>query len=125
MKPKYFLDTNFIFALFFKNDALNREANLIWEEICIADIYTSVAVVAELICAGEETDFIILIEGIGAKILEINMNNMSQLSILIPPKVRRKLKAIDCIVLSQVLDSKLELITFDKDLKRQYQIIKS
>lgn len=116
---KYFFDTNFLFGLFSESDALYERATEFFLKLpADADLLTSSLVLAELICSGEPTDFLYKLKTLEIKILDSDLSTVIAMSKLIPPQKRRKIKAIDSIIITQAAIEEAELVSFDEGLQK-------
>jgi predicted nucleic acid-binding protein len=123
MSTSYLLDTNFIYSLFSAKDILHAEAVEIFYSLQDERLVTSQIVIAELLASGEEVDFFVEIKTLGVEILDIKDEHLFAIRDLIAPVDRRKLKAADCLIISQTILSQAELITFDKKLLKMFEMV--
>lgn len=119
------LDTNFLYSMYVKDDIhhqdslqllmdLPEEINFIIPEI----------VVLELIAAGETIDFIERSKVFSKKPEPVTSQDIHYIQTL-PPQLRRKLKANDCIILAITKRFKAKLLTFDKTLSKTHEDIRN
>lgn len=116
---KYFFDTNFLFGLFNENDTLHK--NAVEKYLLLqADSYfiTSELVLAELLCSGENIDFLDKIKTLNVDIISSDLETIVSMEKLISANKRRSLKAIDSIILAQCKIYGCELISFDEKLNK-------
>lgn len=118
---KYFLDTNFLYALLLPDDLLHARALDYYEEIFNAELTTSVLVLAELLASGSDIDFILEIEKLEINVLDVDHFTIVSLKEIIDPQDRRQVKAIDSIILTQALMSNSKLLTFDDKLNKKFE----
>lgn len=115
----YFLDTNFLFGLLNNDDYLYESANALFDSFSEnTRLITSSLVVAELMCSGENYDFVHALTKLQVEIIEVEMSDVARLPEFIDPSKRRSLKAIDSIILTQCYIYDLKLVSFDKKLTK-------
>lgn len=121
---KYFLDTNFIYALLSEQDALHQKASKTFELIKYGQLFTSVVVIGELYSSESEVDFLNFTELAQIEIIDYKKDDLIPLFSLYK-NIRTKLKANDSSILVHSLTNSLELITFDISLSKIFNTLKS
>jgi len=119
---KYFLDTNFLYALFAK-DALSDAAYAIFEDIADSELITSVIVVAELYSSNQNMHFFQALEDLNIKVIDLTLTDILAMTQILNKETRNSLKSNDSIILTQAQITDAKLITFDKKLSKYYKLI--
>lgn len=123
MKNKIILDTNFLYAIYNKSDSCHEKATYKFstfefnQEFIVPQI-----VVAELIASGSSLDFVKLSREFASKFTAISDLDLEFINTISSAK-RRKLKAIDCLILAMCKRFNAKLLTFDENLLKSYTSI--
>jgi predicted nucleic acid-binding protein len=120
---KYFIDTNFFYSLVSPHDSLHSKARVVFESLKGSEIITSVNVLAELVCSGDDVDFIGILEMFGVRTISVEYSDILAIERLIPHDVRRSLKAVDSLILVQAKINESILLTFDTKLAKVYNAL--
>lgn len=117
------LDTNFVFSLLNTLDENHQKAKDIFFQIKDdEELKIPYIVVAELIVDKDGDYYFEASRNISKRFL---MNNEEDVKFIkaMPINIKKKLRANDCLILALCMRKKVELITFDKQLKRTLEIL--
>lgn len=118
---KIILDTNVLYGLAVTNDAHHEKSKKLFSQLSGEnEILIPEIVVAELLASGDSFDFVNFCENLSSDWLSLQKSDFDFIASL-PSKVRRTLKANDCIILAMCKKFNAELITFDRKLMRYYK----
>lgn len=110
------LDTNFICSLFNQTDQNHDKAKDIFFEIDEDEkLLIPFIVAAELAISNDARKLLSASKKITPRFLASNEDDLNYVAKL-PDRLRRKLKANDCLIIALCKRKKAELLTFDKSL---------
>lgn len=124
---RYFLDTNFVYAVFSPNDSIHEKAKVIFDsEVDKNDIIISMSVVAELMSSKTSVNFLnICMSMTGGVLLNPIIDDLQFIDNHILPQTRSTLKANDCLIMAMSIRLGARLMTFDKKLQKAYNKLKN
>jgi len=117
------LDTNFIFGLISYRDLHHSRATEIFSKLKFnCNLIIPYIAVSELIVSGEEENFAFICKKLFGK---FTYNNDDDLDFInsIDLKMKKSLKANDCLILALCKRYNARLITFDKKLEKASRLI--
>ena len=118
---KIVLDTNFIFSFFDYDDNNNEKALRIFAGLDDkTEFIVPEVVVAELLIKESKFDFLMITKHFSRTYYRNNDKDLDFISNL-DQRIKKPLKAVDCLILALCKRHNVRLLTFDKKLEKSYR----